>query len=185
MAFLQRGGAIVVTVPAGQSIAVGALRGSQAQVLIPSGLSGGPISLVNNATQTFGPFINGASISVSCISGTAEYVVDVAPLLTDGSGGSTVVAATVTATGILQASTLGQIIPVNSATNVTLTLPPAAAAFAANPFGLIVLSQLGVGVPSFQAGGSDSLRATSGIPACVQYGMAAAQVISSTEWALA
>jgi hypothetical protein len=84
MAFLQRGGAIVVTVPAGQSIAVGALRGSQAQVLIPSGLSGGPISLVNNSTQTFGPYISGAAISVSCISGAAEYVVDVTPALTDG-----------------------------------------------------------------------------------------------------
>jgi hypothetical protein len=185
MAFLQRGGSIVVTVPAGQSIAVGALRGSQAQVLIPSGLSGGPISLVNNATQTFGPFINGASISVSCISGTTEYVVDVAPLLTDGSGGSTAVATAVATTSTLLASTLGQIVPVNSASNVILTLPSASAAFLVNPFGLIVISQVGVGVPTFAPGGSDSLRATSGIPACVQYGMIAAQVISATEWALA
>jgi hypothetical protein len=185
MAFLQRGGAIVVTVPAGQSIAVGALRGSQAQMLIPSGLSGGPISLVNNSTQTFGPFINGASISVSCISGTAEYVVDLAPVLTDGSGGTTAVAATVTSTSTLLLSTLGQIVPVNSASNVILTLPSASLAFAASPFALIVLSQLGVGVPVFAQNVSDTLRSTSGIPVCVQYGMIAAQVISPTEWVLA
>jgi lysophospholipase L1-like esterase len=64
-------------------------------------LSGGPISLVNNSTQTFGPFINGASISVSCISGTAEYVVDLAPVLTDGSGGTTAVA-TATTLGLVK-----------------------------------------------------------------------------------
>jgi hypothetical protein len=97
----------------------------------------------------------------------------------------TAVATVVTATSTLLASTLGQIVPVNSASNVTLTLPSSAAAFAANPFGLIVISQLGVGVPTFAPGGSDFLRATSGVPACVQYGMIAAQVISSTEWALA
>jgi hypothetical protein len=117
MAFLQRGSAIVVTVPAGQSIAVGALRGSQAQVLIPSGLSGGPIGLVNNSAQTFGPFINGASISVSCISGTAEYVVDVAPVLTDGSVGvaaaNSVATASFSAT-IAVASTSQVLMPANS-----------------------------------------------------------------------
>jgi hypothetical protein len=95
------------------------------------------------------------------------------------------VGTTVTATGTLPASALGVTTPVNSAAAVTLTLPSAATAFSANPFGLIVISQLGVGVPTFAAGAGDTLRATSGIPACVQYGMIAAQVISSTEWALA
>jgi hypothetical protein len=95
------------------------------------------------------------------------------------------VGTTVIATGTLPASALGVTTPVNSAAAVTLTLPSASTAFAANPFGLIVLSQLGVGIPTFAAGASDTLRATAGVPACVQYGMIAAQVISSTEWALA
>jgi hypothetical protein len=102
-----------------------------------------------------------------------------------GGGGTTAVATAVTSTSTLLASTLGQIVPVNSASAVILTLPSASTAFSANPFGLIVLIQLGVGVPTFAAGGSDTLRSTSGVPPCVQYGMIAAQVISSTEWALA
>jgi hypothetical protein len=87
MAFLQRGGSVVVTIPTGQFIAVGALRGSQAQVLIPFGLSGGPISLIGNDTKTFGPYLTDINVTVSSISGSVEYVINASPALTDASGG--------------------------------------------------------------------------------------------------
>lgn len=95
------------------------------------------------------------------------------------------VGATVTASGTLPASALGAVTPYNSSSSGTLTLPDAATAWATQPYGLVVVSQKGTGVPSFSAGGSDTLRATSGVAACVQYGMCAAQIISATEWALA
>lgn len=99
--------------------------------------------------------------------------------------GGSIVGTTVTATGILPLSALGAVTPVNSTSATVQTLPSAASAFAANPYGLIVLSQKGTGAPTFAPAGSDLLRATSGIAASVQYGMIAAQVISATEWALA
>lgn len=92
---------------------------------------------------------------------------------------------TVTGTGILPANSLGALVPYNSSSNGTLTLPDAATAWATEPYGLVVVSQKGTGIPSFAAAGSDTLRATSGVGACVQYGMCAAQIISATEWALA
>jgi len=95
------------------------------------------------------------------------------------------VGSTVTADSVLPDSALGSITPVDSATSTTQTLPSAATAWAASPYGVVVLVQRGVGVPAFAAGAGDTLRATSGIGACVQYGMIAAQVQSETEWALA
>jgi len=92
---------------------------------------------------------------------------------------------TVTATGTLPASSLGTITPVNAASATVQTLPPAAAAWASNPYGLVVLSIKGAGIPTFAAGAGDTLRATSGIAGGVQYGMIAAQIVSATEWALA
>ena len=98
---------------------------------------------------------------------------------------ATPVGTTVTATGTLPSSALGAITPVNSASATVQTLPAAAAAFAAMPYGLVVLTQKGTGAPTFAPAGADLLRATSGVAASVQYGMIAAQVISATEWALA
>lgn len=95
------------------------------------------------------------------------------------------IATTVTATSTLPDSALGKITPVNAAGATTQTLPSAATAWAADPYGLVVLAIKGAGIPVFAAGGGDTLHATSGIPAGVQYGMMAAQVISATEWALA
>lgn len=92
----------------------------------------------------------------------------------------------ITATGSLPANALNAITPYNSSSGGVLTLPPAAAAWASSPYGLVVVSQKGTGAASFAAGGSDTLRATSGIAtSSVQYGMIAAQIISATEWALA
>lgn len=113
-----------------------------------------------------------------------------APLLTptqasQASVGGDSVATTVTATSTLPASALGAITPINAASATVQTLPPAAAAWASNPYGLVVLSIKGAGIPTFSAGAGDTLRATSGIAAGVQYGMIAAQIISATEWALA
>lgn len=99
--------------------------------------------------------------------------------------GSAFVGAIIASSATLPATALGSITPINSSTNVTLTLPSASAAFLANPYGIITLSQTGVGIPTFTAGSGDTLRATSGVGPSVQYGMIYAQVISSTEWALA
>lgn len=44
---------------------------------------------------------------------------------------------------------------------------------------------LGTGAPTFAAGAGDTLRATAGVAASVQYAAIQARVISSTEWALA
>lgn len=96
-----------------------------------------------------------------------------------------VAAATVTATGTLPPSSLGLVTPVNAASAVVLTLPDAATSWAALPYGLVLVSQKGVGIPTFAPAGTDLLRATSGVAPSVQYSMIAAQIISATEWALA
>lgn len=92
---------------------------------------------------------------------------------------------TLTGSITLTTAAFGAVTPYNSGSSGTLTLPDAATCWALKPYGLVVVTQKGTGVPSFAAGGSDTLRATSGVAACVQYGMCAAQVISATEWALA
>jgi hypothetical protein len=114
--------------------------------------------------------------------GTSLVSGDGTELLPIGAG---LVDTTVTATGTLPITALGRITPVNATGSTTQTLPSAATAWALKPYGVVVLVQRGAGVPSFAAGGGDTLRATSGIGACVQYGMIAAQVQSATEWALA
>lgn len=91
----------------------------------------------------------------------------------------------VTATSQLPSTALGKRMAVNSASATVQTLPPAAAAFAASPYGVVTLVQLGTGAPTFAAGAGDTLRATAGVAASVQYAAIQARVISSTEWALA
>ncbi len=116
------------------------------------------------------------------VDGTSLVSGDGTELLPIGAG---LVDTTVTASGTLPITALGRITPVNAAGATTQTLPSAATAWALKPYGVVVLVQRGAGVPSFAAGGGDTLRATSGIGACVQYGMIGAQVQSATEWALA
>lgn len=81
MPFLQQGNSAVVTVPAGQSIAIGAPVDSVANVLIPLGQPGGPSSTVAGITsQVFGPYPNGATITVVSAKGQVEYVVGPSPV---------------------------------------------------------------------------------------------------------
>jgi hypothetical protein len=141
-------------------------------VVVGAGGGGGSYTLPVATTTTLGGVKQGVGTNVAG-DGTMTTT------------GSAFVGATVTSTSTLPATALGSITPVNSAAAVTLTLPSAATAFSNNPFGLLIISQLGAGVPSFAAGGGDFLRSTSGVPTSVQYGMIAAQVISATEWALA
>lgn len=96
-------------------------------------------------------------------------------------GGSQRVATTLTsATNNLTVGMLGQVVPYNNGTGGAQTLPDAATAWAAMPFGMIVLHIKGAGVPTFAAAGSDSLRLSA---SGARYGMLAAQIISATEWA--
>lgn len=83
MPFLQQGQSVSVVVPAGHSIRVGAYRSASASVLIPNGLSSGPISIVSNQATTFGPYSPATTISVCANIGMAEYVVGLDPVLTD------------------------------------------------------------------------------------------------------
>ena len=151
---------------------------------------------------TYGPYAMGGSVVVDNASNSGSTVTwgrkdtvvstdSTGTSLVSGDGtellpiGAGLVDTTVTATGTLPITALGRITPVNAAGSTTQTLPSAATAWALKPYGVVVLVQRGAGVPSFAAGGGDTLRATSGIGACVQYGMIAAQVQSATEWALA
>lgn len=83
MPFLQQSQTIDVVIPATQSIRVGALRGAKAQILIPSGLPGGPIGLVSDDQTVFGPYPAGATVQVLSRVGETEYVVGASPVLTD------------------------------------------------------------------------------------------------------
>lgn len=153
-------------------------------------------------TFAYGPYAMGGVVVVAVASNSGSSVAwtrkdtvvttdSTGTSLVSGAGtellpiGAGLVDTTVTATGTLPITALGRITPVNAAGATTQTLPSAATAWALKPYGLVVLVQRGAGVPSFAAGGGDTLRATSGIGACVQYGMIGAQVQSATEWALA
>lgn len=95
MPFLQLGESVTVSVPSGQRIIVGALRGAAANVLIPQGLSGGPISTVADTSQTFGPWTGQVvSVTVMVVKGESEYVVGASPALTDATYAAGAVAIT-------------------------------------------------------------------------------------------
>lgn len=83
MPFLQTGDSASVAIPAGQSIIVSAYRNASANLLIPQGLRGGPLSTVSNTATTFGPYPSGATITVQSVAGDVEYVVGASPALTD------------------------------------------------------------------------------------------------------
>lgn len=83
MPFLQQSQTADVVIPATQSIRIGALRGAKAQILIPSGLPGGPIGLVTDGQSVYGPYPNGTTVQVQSLVGETEYVVGAIPVLTD------------------------------------------------------------------------------------------------------
>lgn len=83
MPFLQQSQTASVVIPAGQSICIGALRGAKSQILIPSGLPGGPIGLVSDSQTVYGPYPTGTTVQVQSLAGETEYVVGLTPVLTD------------------------------------------------------------------------------------------------------
>lgn len=88
---------------------------------------------------------------------------------------------TVTISSPLPLDALFGLTPINSGSATVQTLPAAAAAFAAKPFGSIVLQIVGAGVPTFAKTGSDTLdiaNASTGFSG----GKMAATVVSATKW---
>jgi hypothetical protein len=83
MAFLQQGSSAQVAIAAGESIAVGAVRGATANVTYPVGYPKGPSETVVNGTETFGPFVTATTVTVYAAQGTAEYVTGANPVCTD------------------------------------------------------------------------------------------------------
>lgn len=84
MAFLPQGSSAQVAITAGESIAVGAVRGGTANVTFPVGYPKGPSSTVNNTTAVYGPFATATTVTVYAAQGTAEYVTGTSPVCTDG-----------------------------------------------------------------------------------------------------
>lgn len=127
--------------------------------------------------QIIGPYGEGATVLISNES-SASFDVDVL------SAPSSTVGGTLTASSTLSLARMDALTPVDAAGATTHTLPSAALSWAMRPFGILILVQKGVGVPSFAAAAGDTLRTPVGVTACVQYGMTAAQVFSATEWTL-
>lgn len=104
MPFLQQSQTIDVVIPATQSIRLGALRGAKAQILIPSGLPGGPIGLISDGQSVYGPYPAGATVQVLSQVGETEYVVGASPVLTDQAYNPAAVAVT---GGTVNGTTIG------------------------------------------------------------------------------
>lgn len=84
MPFLLVGQSVTLTVPASQSIAIGAWRNAVANVLVPvNAWRGGPVQVVRDANTTIGPLNVSASVTIFAASGTVEYVVGAAPQVSD------------------------------------------------------------------------------------------------------
>ena len=92
------------------------------------------------------------------------------------------VATTLTGAATLPLSAMNCMTPVNTASAVALTLPPASEAFALQPFGVIMVFVLGNGVPTFTAAGSDTIGTNANAAAGVKNSIMAMMVKSATEW---
>lgn len=201
MPFLRQGASASVTIPAGQSIRLGALRGSQAQLLIPNGMPGGPVSVVTDGQTVFGPYPNGAVVQASSILGDAEYVVGASPVLTDqpylpgsvvingGTINNTAVGPTTPSTGrftSLRSTSLLSALTDSSGTpgDVTNNAARGRAAFAAAASTVVVTSSLCAADSSVfvSLGGADatltSIRVTPGAGSFTVRGNAAATGIT-------
>ena len=82
MPFLQQGSDATITIPAAQFVRIGALQGATTTITIPMGQPGGPVATVTDNQQLFGPYPNGATVSVFATKGVTEYWVGAAPVLT-------------------------------------------------------------------------------------------------------
>jgi len=152
MPFLRNGESTTVTVPSGQRIAIGAIRGSQASVLIPQGLAGGPISVMDDTTRTFGPWAGLAvNVTVNSTQGVVEHVIGATPVLTDDTMNDAAVAIT---GGTITGTTI-------SGSTGSFTTLTATGAVTANPANLAVsLAPSGTGNATFGASGTGSTTVT-------------------------
>lgn len=150
MPFLPQGSDASVTIPAGQSIIVGAYRGGFATLTMAAGLPGGPIAVVSNTAMTFGPYPAGATISVRATRNEIEYAVGTTPTLTDVIGSTAPPPASVPATLSLigQSFTTVSGSPSNATVNGDLVkqLPDAATTEIAHTF---TNAEVGVGYDCF------------------------------------
>lgn len=152
MPFLQQSQTVDVVIPAGQSIRVGALRGAKAQILIPSGLPGGPTGLVADGQSVFGPYVAATTVQVLSQVGETEYVVGASPALTDqqynpasatitgGSLNNVTVGATTRTTGAFTALAITGTDSSGTPGNVTNTSGSGRAAIAAGATTVVVTS---------------------------------------------
>ena len=152
MPFLRNGESVTVTVPSGQRIAIGAIRGSNAAVLIPQGLAGGPVSAFEDTTRTFGPW-TGLTIDVTVKStqGVVEYVIGASPVLTDDTINEAAAALTGgTITGTSISGSTGSFTTL--AASGAVTMNPASAA--------VSIAPSGTGSATFGASGTGSTTVT-------------------------
>jgi hypothetical protein len=152
MPFLRNGESVTVTVPSGQRIAIGALRGSQASILIPQGLAGGPVSVMDDTTRTFGPWTGlTVGVTVNSSQGVVEFVIGATPVLTD----DTINRAAVAITGGTITGT-----PISGSTGSFTTLA-ASGAVTMNPASAAVsIAPSGTGNATFGASGTGSTTVT-------------------------
>jgi hypothetical protein len=94
MPFVRNGQTDTITIPAGQSVVIGALYDSAVTMTLPQGVPGGPLVAIQNDQQVFGPYTSTIVAQVGCASGIAEYVVGASPALTQvpGLSGATTIA---------------------------------------------------------------------------------------------
>ena len=163
MPFLRNGESVTVSVPSGQRIVVGAIRGCNASVLIPSGLAGGPISVIEDTTRTFGPWAGQTvSVTVNSTQGCVEYVVGASPVLTD----DTINEAAVAITGGTITSTAGSFTTLSASAAVNLNPASLAVSIAPSGTGNATFGASGTGSTTVQRVGALSVLTTdtSGTP---------------------
>lgn len=202
MAFLQQGASATVTIPAAQSIRVGAYRNALATVNIPLGLPSGPQAIVRDGAVTFGPYAAGATVTVQAAYGEIEYVVGASPVLTDNPFNPAGVAITggtingasvgVTTPAIVKASEYRANFADSSGApgNATNNNPSGRAAFAAAGSTVVITSSLVTAASVVQVSleGSDatltSIRAQPAAGSFTVTGNAAATATTKFSWVI-
>ena len=155
MPFLRNGESVTVTVPSGQRIAIGALRGSQASILIPQGLAGGPVAVMDDTTRTFGPWTGlTVNVTVNSSQGVVEFVIGATPVLTDDTINEAAAALT---GGTINGTSVGATTPSTG----SFTTLAATGAVTMNPASLAVsIAPSGTGSATFGASGTGSTTVT-------------------------
>lgn len=84
MPFVRNGETDVISIQAGQSIAIGAFYDASASLILPLGAPGGPLKTVTNGQEVVGPFSSAVTGQIGSAKGTIEYVIGTSPVLTSG-----------------------------------------------------------------------------------------------------